>query len=217
MNQHGRQYSVCGLVATLLAIGNGCALTSKADPVNIRYFDPERTPPSPTRGARSDSAGVNSPVSVRLGRVQSGHHLRERIIYQNSEYELGYHDDLRWLERPAVYAERAIVRALFERRATQRVLGASAPTLEVEVSAFYQVRTSKGDYAFVQLDARLSEVNAVIWQNTFSAREAAAGSDIEAVVAAMAGALEGAAESLAQGVSAALSGRSTSQALVQDH
>lgn len=206
MKQYTRRYLACGLIGLLSSLANACALTSKAELVNVRYFSPERTANHP---ARNDMPRMTHPISLRLGRVQSRQHLRERIVYHDNDFELGYHEDLRWSERPEVYAERAISRALFERRANKRVLGASAPTLEVEVSAFQEVRASDGHYAFVQLEARVSEVNEVIWQSTINAREPIAGSRIEAVVAAMAAGLETAAESLAQGVCGALSARST--------
>jgi ABC-type uncharacterized transport system auxiliary subunit len=215
MKQYPRQYLACGAISVLSALANACALTSKAEPVNIRYFNPERTNAShvPTL---EGSSSVLSPVSLRLGRVKSSHHLRDRMVYQSGDFELGYYDELRWLERPEVYAERAVSRALFERRAIKHVLAASAPTLEVEVSAFHEVRVSTGDYAYVQLHARIIEMNEVIWRSAISAREPIEGSRIEGVVVAMAGALETATESLAKGVGAALSGRANMNVAARD-
>jgi cholesterol transport system auxiliary component len=103
-----------------------------------------------------------------------------------------------------VYVERAVSRALFERHRNRRVFGAGAPTLDLELSAFDEVRAENGRQAFVQFDALLSEANEVIWQGSVSAREPVSGPGIESLVAAMASALEHAAESLAQQVGSAL-------------
>jgi cholesterol transport system auxiliary component len=121
------------LLCTLLG---GCALTSKSDPWTTRYFSPEAA----TGGESPEADAGDSHPRLRLGRVSAGKHLRERIAFRSSEHELGYYDDRRWTEQPDVYLRRALAAALFERRGLGRVVSGGAPTLEVELLAFEEVR-----------------------------------------------------------------------------
>ena len=182
----------------------GCALTSKADVVNIRYFSPEVVRP---RLTGADAAPSTAPaavapheaVEVRLGRVSSGPNLRERIAYRDAAYELGYYDDWRWTERPETFVRRELGRSLFESHGYRRVLGGAAPTLEVEVIAFDDVRLSTGRAARVQLKVILFEDSGVVFEDTITIDRPVteAKPKIEDVVAAMAVALDQASEQVA--------------------
>jgi cholesterol transport system auxiliary component len=115
-----------------------CALLSKSEPLQVRYFTPEALaseaalqPPSP-----SDAP----PLVLTLGRVRASGHLRERIAYRRSGYELGFYETRRWTERPEVYLRRALSTALFEQRGIEPVIAGPAPTLEVELVAFEHVQ-----------------------------------------------------------------------------
>src|SRR5689334_19308246 len=92
------------ILATCIVLSNGCALTQKATPINARYFSPE-----PAASSRSPAAerAAGSGLELRLGRVMAGAHIRERIVYRDSEYELGFYDDRLWSERPDAYLRRA--------------------------------------------------------------------------------------------------------------
>jgi cholesterol transport system auxiliary component len=120
-------------LCTLLA---GCALASKSDPWTTRYFSPEAATGSEAAPAASDSGNLQ----LRLGRINAGKHLRERIAFRSSEHELGYYEDRRWTEQPDVYLRRALAAALFERRGIRRVVSGGSPTLEVELVAFEEIR-----------------------------------------------------------------------------
>lgn len=123
------------LICSLLG---GCALLSKAEPLVPRYFTPEIEPPlSQPTAART--AGVAA-LRLRLGSVQGGPQLRERMMFRSAAHELGYYDDRRWTERPEAYLRRALARALFEERGLFRVVSGPAPTLEAELSAFEELR-----------------------------------------------------------------------------
>ena len=89
---------------------SACALTSKADLVETRYFSPERVKPAAETTPRT--AASRGTLELRLGRVSSGPSLRERIAYRDAAYELGYYDDLRWTERPETYVRRGLGHAL---------------------------------------------------------------------------------------------------------
>lgn len=177
-----------------------CALTSKAEVVDVRYFNAERV--NPRNGSETADATVSGAaptLQLKMGRVSSGTNLRERITYRNSAYELGYYEDLRWTERPEAYVRRELARALFERHAMRRVLTGAAPTLEVELIAFDEVRLKATPVARIQLKVILYEGEGVRFENTLTIDRPVAGDKptIEDVVAAMATALDAACEQVA--------------------
>lgn len=117
----------------LLALHCGCALTSKAEVVTPRYFSPE-----PTRAARSPKS--SDPLELRLGQVSAASHLDERMAYRVGGAEMGFYDDQRWTENPEAYLRRALERDLYEERGLSRIVAGDAPILDVELTAFEEVR-----------------------------------------------------------------------------
>jgi ABC-type uncharacterized transport system auxiliary subunit len=168
----------------------GCALTSKAELVRVRYFSPEQVT------ARADSqlsaTASSLPLEVKLGRVSSGPNLRERIAYRESAYELGYYEDLQWTERPETYVRRELARALFETRNLKRVLGGSAPTLDVELISFEDLRQKASREVRIQVKLTLYLDNDVLREETLTIDRPVPGENphIETVVATMATALD---------------------------
>jgi cholesterol transport system auxiliary component len=133
-----------GRVALLVAAASllgACALTSKSEPLLTRYFSPDYIG-APPRQAVPTSAGAGR-GQLRLGDVRGGSHLRERILYRDRDDALGYYEQRRWTERPEDYLRRALARALFEERGMQRVVAGAAPTLEVELVAFEEIRAPR--------------------------------------------------------------------------
>lgn len=199
-------------VASAAFASSACALLSKSELVEVRYFSPERSnskPVAENQWVEPRKAAPDGPLEVRLGRVSSGSNLRERIAYRNATFELGYYEDLRWVEHPETFVRRELGRALFEVRGLRRVLTGAAPTLEVEVTAFDDLRLSTARAARVQLKIILYEDNGVIFENTLTVDRPVAGEKpkIEDVVAAMATALDSASEQVAQRVEKALIAR----------
>jgi len=141
--------------------------------------------------------------------VTSGPNLRERIAYRNTAYELEYYEDLRWTERPETYVRRELGRSLFETQGMRRVLSGSAPTLDVEVIAFDELRLKSGRAVRVQLRAILYEDAGVIFEDTLTIDRQVLGETpkIEAVIAAMATALDATADQVALKVQKALAPR----------
>jgi ABC-type uncharacterized transport system auxiliary subunit len=184
---------------------SGCALTSKADLVDIRYFSPERVKVEPASEVARPKP-LDEALRVKLGRVLSGSNLRERIAYRDDEYELGYYEELRWTERPETYVRRGLARSLFETHRLHRVFSGDAPTLEVEVLAFDDQRLSTGRSARVQLRVILYEDAGVLFEDTltFDSRVASDEPMIEDVIAAMASALDAASEDVSRRVHKAL-------------
>ena len=112
---------------------SGCALMSKGEALSPRYF-------SPTLDAPPASSAESTPLELRLGRIESAAHLEERIAYRLSPTELAYYEDRRWTESPEQFVRRALESELFERRAFRRVVSGAAPTLDVEVLSFEEMR-----------------------------------------------------------------------------
>jgi cholesterol transport system auxiliary component len=141
--------------------------------------------------------------------VSSGANLRERIAYRDSAYELGYYEDLRWTERPETYVRRELGRVLFETLGLRRVLTGAAPTLDVELIAFDELRTRATRFAQVQLMVILYDDHGVIFEETQTTEAPVAGeaAKVENVIAAMATALCIASTDLALKVSKALASR----------
>lgn len=128
MNRFVYQNLLCfaGVVGTL-----GCALTNKADPLNVRYFTPY-VPEATQPGVRTS----REPVTVRVDRVEAAAHLTESIAFRKSRTELMYHPELRWTETPDVYLERAIGDALFTDGSLRRGITEGAFTLGVVLEEF---------------------------------------------------------------------------------
>jgi cholesterol transport system auxiliary component len=205
--RHPSSFAFFAMVIAVAA--SACALTSKAEVVDVRYFSPERIEPrrdnkGPTLIDRA--TGSNVPLEVRLGRVSSGPNLRERIAFRNTAYELGYYEDLRWTERPETYVRREIGRSLFETQGMRRVLSGTAPTLDVEVIAFDELRLMSGRAVRVQLRVILYEDAGVILEDTLTIDRPVLGEKpkIEEVIAAMATALDATADQVALKVQRAL-------------
>ena len=133
-----RRATMTMAVAAASLLG-ACALTSKSEPLLTRYFSPDYIGAPPRQAVPASSAGAGT-GQLRLGDVRGGSHLRERILYRDRDEALGYYEQRRWTERPEDYVRRALARALFEERGMQRVVAGAAPTLEVELVAFEEVR-----------------------------------------------------------------------------
>jgi cholesterol transport system auxiliary component len=114
----------------------GCALTSKGEAISPRYFSPE-TPAANSAGA---APVAGPPLDLRLGQVEAASHLEERMSYRLQASEVGYYDDRRWTEEPSEYLRRALEQELFERRHLRRIVSGPASTLDVELTAFEELR-----------------------------------------------------------------------------
>lgn len=153
-----RAWLLCAAAALLCG---GCALTSKSEPIAPRYFSPER----PAAAAPPGVKPVQSPYELRLGRVFGSSHLDERLVYRDSDYQLGYYEERRWTEEPAEYLRRCLARVLFEDRGLRHVVGGVGPSLEVELTGFEEIRSPKR-VARVQMTVRLQDARTVRWEET---------------------------------------------------
>jgi cholesterol transport system auxiliary component len=139
---------------------SGCSFFGKQAPLHPRFYDPE---PHASGGSARPEGGK----SVRLGHVVGASHLRERIAFHASQHELGFYDKRRWTERPENYVRRELARELFERRGLTQVVSGSAPTLELELTDFSELRQPKHA---VRIEARVLLVDArnVRFEHTFT-------------------------------------------------
>jgi cholesterol transport system auxiliary component len=192
------QRCVLAVAATIVALTTaGCALTQKAKPLDVSYYTPERVGPGVM------SAQAASAPALRLVRVASGTHLGERIVYGDGAYQVHYYDGRRWTERPEVYVRRSLGRVLFEEAGFHRAVSGDAPTLDVEVLSFEEVKTPAQHAARIVLHAVLS-ADHVLLEETLATSEPVAVDDFDAFVAAMARSLDRSSNEVACRVGSAL-------------
>jgi len=151
------------LLTTLI----GCALTSKASPLMPRYFSPE------LRQEGQSRPSANGGLELRLGRIEASAHLEQRLAYRSHESELGYYEDWRWTQPPEAYLARALAQQLFEQGALVHVVSGAAPTLDVELSSFEEVR-SGGPHARVELRLILRDERRTLLERTLRIERAIA-------------------------------------------
>lgn len=111
---------------------SGCALTSKSDALAPRYL-------SPLMGAGAGKKASGGGRVLRLYRVRSRAHLKQKIVFQTSPYEVGFYEERRWVEQPDELVARAISRALYEERGLRRVVTGAAPTVEIDLVNFEEI------------------------------------------------------------------------------
>jgi cholesterol transport system auxiliary component len=121
----------------LLASSSSCALTGKADALYPRFFTPE-VDASPAAAP----ADVGPPLALRLGRVEAVSYVEERFAYRLEPSELSYYGDRRWTEPPERYLRRALERELFQQRGVVRTVSGPGATLDVELTAFEELRSA---------------------------------------------------------------------------
>lgn len=170
----------------LLALVAGCALTSKSAPVEVRYFTPETT------SAVVTSTPHAATTKVRMGRITSSAYLRTRIVYRWSDHELGAYDDLRWTEEPEAYLRRSLAAALFEARPLAQTMAGRAPTLDVELVSFEEVRHGPQRAARVEVTYVLHDGDDVLASGRLAEERPARTGEMNDVVAALAVALDAA-------------------------
>lgn len=182
-----------GLGLGLMLVLAGCALSSKAKPLELHYFSAE-SPADTTAQSRAPVAGA---PRLRLGQVTAADYLRYRIVHRESAQSVDPYETLRWTEPPREFVRRALIRALFDTGALVQVVGGVAPTLDVEVTAFEEVARPGGHAGRVELSYQLHDERTVLARGTVTAERPARGSGMEAVVAAIGAAMDAASAELA--------------------
>lgn len=162
----------------------GCALLSKSDPVEWRYFEVSDAP------AYQGSGGEQG-MRLRLGLVRAARHLDVRLVRRTGAHELAYYEDLRWTEEPQEFVRRALTRDLYEKAGLSRVVSGLAPTLEVELTAFEEVRDGTRKRARVVLQTVLHDERLQLSQHVVEVESEleGGGDDAQSLVAALGQAL----------------------------
>jgi ABC-type uncharacterized transport system auxiliary subunit len=128
------------LSLTCAVLSSACALTSRSEPMQVRYFSADT---AETHRMPSQTQVPGTVVSLRLERVRSSAHLGEAIAYRTGVHEVGYYDQERWTERPEAFLERGLERAFFQDQGVTRVVGGIAESLSVDLISFEEVRGPK--------------------------------------------------------------------------
>ena len=130
--------SARGLLTYVVLLAScSCALTGKADALYPRFFSPEMDVAPGAAPAR-----VGPPLALRLGRVEAVSYVEERFAYRVEPSELSYYEDRRWTEPPERYLRRALERELFQQRGIVRTVSGPGTTLDVELTAFEELRST---------------------------------------------------------------------------
>ncbi len=147
---------------TLLVLSlQSCALFSKGEVTTRRYFSPDLP------AAQNANLERRTDLQLRLARVSANRTLSERIMYRDSEHEVGFYDDLVWTERPEAYLARGLTRVLFEERGLRSIVGGPGPTLDVELVRFEEVK-APAHVARVRITFTLSDERLVSVQKTLN-------------------------------------------------
>ena len=197
-----RHRTAVAIVALLGSTGCG-GIFASSDVKDPRYFAPSAS--ERERDASARPAASAEPRKLRIGRVSSGEHLRQRIVYRASPVEVGEYEEFRWTEKPEEYVRRALLRSLFEERGMTQAVGGVVPTLDVELLAFEEVRHGDKRAARVEISYAVRDDRVVIAAHTVTVeRPSSGGDDMERVVEAMSGALDEASATIAGEISKAL-------------
>ena len=150
------------IAGIVVALGStSCALFSKSTPIAPRFFSPERPSDIPRQTFK-----VHGPATeLRLGRIGGASYIEEMLVFRDTASEIGYYRLRRWTEAPQHYLKRRLARVLFEERGLQQVVGGSAPTLDVQLTAFEETLFPQR-MARVQVIARLHDERIVRWEET---------------------------------------------------
>lgn len=185
----GHDMRSLSIAFALFTLG-GCALLSKSEPLEWRYFEVDDAPSY--QGPASSGAEQGQAPRLRLGLVKASRHLDQRIVSRTSAHELTYYEDLRWTSEPDDFVRRSLVRNLYEKAGLSRVISGIAPTLEVELTAFEEINDGGKRRAHVTLESVLHDDRVQLSQHTVEVESETSGSDgdaAQALVAALGRAL----------------------------
>jgi hypothetical protein len=182
----------------------GCALMSKAETLDVRYFAPE-VPQAPREGHAKPAASTASGLSVRMGRISASAHLRKYLVSRPTAVELKMDSALWWAEAPEDYLQRAVIDALFVENPVEQSLSGDSPTLDSELLAFEEVTENKKPKARVSIRFALHDQIRVLLAGTVTVdRALREEDDPEELAKALGDALEEATDQLAGRVVARL-------------
>ena len=164
----------------------GCTFFAKSEVAYPRFFTPELAKLASPEESRQ------SRLELRLGRVTAGSYISEKMVYRESSYEIGFYDYRLWTERPEMYLRRALERVLFEEEGLRSIVSGAAPTLDVELVGFEELKAPQHE-ALVRISFAVHDARAVLLQETLAVEQpiakASSGREADAVAEALGEAL----------------------------
>jgi cholesterol transport system auxiliary component len=182
------------LVAAVASQLGACALVSRGETLQVRYYTLDDR-------AAEHAAGAKSELALRLGRVDASGGLGEQIAVRKGTHEISYREDQRWTERPAQFVRRELERALFSERGLTRSYSGHTPQMEVELIELELVQADQKAQARVRLTAQIRDDRRSLCHDNFESQlpiEADPRADMEKSVAALASALHQTVEQVAK-------------------
>jgi cholesterol transport system auxiliary component len=196
------------LLAVVASQLGACALVSRGETLQVRYYTLDDR-------AAEHAAGAKSELALRLGRVDASGGLGEQIAVRKGTHEISYREDQRWTERPAQFVRRELERALFSERGLTRSYSGHTPQMEVELIELELVQSDQKAQARVRLTAQIRDDRRSLCHDNFEAQlpiEADPRADMEKSVAALASALHQTVEQVASRAMECLASSSTAAA-----
>lgn len=159
-------------------------------------------------GGAAAPAAVGSGLPLRLRSVESAAAIERRVLWRLSEVEIGYAGSEQWTELPMVYVEQALRRELFEARGLSRAHDPDAPTLDVFLRRFEEIREEEQHQVRVTLTLSLADgrTQRGLVERTVEVVRPVSEESVEAMARAMGGALDDAVRQVADAVMHGLRG-----------
>ena len=170
------------VTALLLPVAGCLSDLVPGEPPLVRYF-------SAAAPLGALSVQPETAPALRMRRVSSAAHLRERMVWRISEVEYGFYETRRWTEQPVAWLERALEQELFEARGMTRSSAFDVPVLDVHLIGFEEV-LEPDHHARVAVIVHLFAPEGGAWvERTLEASEPITGSDPEQFAEAASSAL----------------------------
>jgi len=200
-------WSMIAVTSFGVLIGVGCALTEKGEALDVRYYAAEpgaREAAAAIAPVPGDDGVARARVLLRVGRISASSHLGKKLIYRTSSVDVGIQEDRRWTERPDEYLRRSLDSVLFGETAVTKSLAGAAPTLDVELIAFEEIRTGAERRGRVEIRYALHDEREVLVSDSVLVEIKAASERPEDVVRAISIALTQASKQIAERVTTRL-------------
>lgn len=151
------------LLLALLPLA-GCALLTKAEPLDPVYLSPEADE------AQADASPVASRATgllLRLRRVEGADNLGLDLVIRTHPHRYHRDEDRKWTQPPVDYLRQALATELFQRRGITRAVGGDVPELEVTLLAFEDSR-APAPTARIRLTYRLLQGDRALLERTLA-------------------------------------------------
>jgi ABC-type uncharacterized transport system auxiliary subunit len=140
-----------------------------------------------------DSPRVVLPVTISVNQFESDVlYDEDRIVYRNSPYEIQYYHYHRWIDSPKKIVQEIVLKHLQSSGVFQRVVNHSEGIksdyiLFGKITGFEELDEGNSWYGLIQIAFRIQdqETKAILWENEFTQKTAAAKQEPAEVVKAL--------------------------------